>query len=351
GVALQPVRPQHGAEYCKFPPEAQELPHIQGFDSPNPEVLLQLEPDLILASNITRPATASRLRELGLPVFVLPSHGLDGLMDDIERLGDVLHRDEAAADLLTRFDQVRTQLGMRFAGLSMEERPRVFLGYGEQETYTAGPGTFPDQLIKEAGGRNIAYDVKGDWVELSEETLVERDPQVILIPGDISQPTELAGEELMQTYRSDPVWGKLSAVRDGRVYRIDNSLFNIPGPRLTLALQALADTLHPESTPKPVSPESIADKEAQAGVDMAGQTEPAQDSLSGPFPVDRSLAPADVLEGPALAPESTASAAAEMRKQLERPRNKQATDTSSSADAQSDGADVPAADPVEAAAP
>ncbi len=231
--------------YCQFPEEARDLPHIQGFDSPNAERLLELEPDLVLASNITSPATANRLRELGLPVFVLPSQGLDGLVTDIELLGNVLGRNEAAADLLAKFTQIRTELGMRFAGLNDEERPRVFLAYGERETYTAGPGTFPDQLIREAGGRNIAYDVKGDWVELSQETVLERDPQVILLPGETEERIEPAGVDLLAAYRQDPLWGELSAVREGRVYVIDNTLFNIPGPRLTLALEALADTLHP----------------------------------------------------------------------------------------------------------
>jgi iron complex transport system substrate-binding protein len=292
-------------EFCLYPAAARELPHIQGFDSPNPEILLSLQPDLVLASDITRPATVSRLRELGLPVFVLPSKGLDGLENDIGLLGNVLGRDEAAADLLTRFAQVRAQLGMRFAGLSEEERPRVFLAYGERETYTAGPGTFPDQLIHEAGGRNIAYDVNGDWVELSLETLAERDPQVILLPGEPSAPVEPTGEALLADYRADPLWGRLTAVREGRVYVIDNTLFNIPGPRLTQALLSLADTLHPPAQPvdaaSPTGSSSVIESPSVPG--EAGPAVPAlpvePSEVPSPFPVDN---PEAAFQSPAKEP-------------------------------------------------
>lgn len=235
--------------YCLFPEAAQAVPKVAGFDAPNVENLLALEPDLVLVSDITRTATVERLRRVGLTVLVLPSYGLSGLKEDMATLGRALNREGVAARVLHVFDTAVRHVRARVEDIPEAERPRVFLAYGDLETYTAGPGTFPDELIAEAGGRNVAHGMGDPWAQLSMEAIVEQDPEVILVTGAPEGAIEPAGDGLLARYREHPVWSKLTAVREGRVYVIDNTLFNIPGPRLTAALMALEETLHPAAQP------------------------------------------------------------------------------------------------------
>ncbi len=230
--------------HCKYPEAARNLPKVEGFDTPNVEQVLIFQPDLVLASDITRPATVERLREVGLNVAVLPSLGMSGLMVDIDRAGMMLGEQEAAEELFEQFSALEAALKSRWSREGAPPRPRVFLAYDLRDNYTAGQGTFPDELIALAGGENISGDMEASWGQLSMEVTLERDPQILLLTGDTQQPVEPASEEQLASLREDERWRAVSAVREGRVYVLDNALFNIPGPRLTVALEALSDVLY-----------------------------------------------------------------------------------------------------------
>jgi iron complex transport system substrate-binding protein len=105
--------------------------------------------------------------------------------------------------------------------------------------WTTGAETFQDVLIGMAGGENIAGDIMG-WGQISLEELVTRDPEVVIfgegpwVPTTVESVGERAG------------WGDISAVQQDRVYGIDTNWVDRPGPRLVLALERMAEVIHPE---------------------------------------------------------------------------------------------------------
>lgn len=128
----------------------------------------------------------------------------------------------------------------RFSDFPPEAKTRESLGSyvkPDLELYTAGPGTFIDDLIRRAGGSNVAGDAATKYPQVSSETVVLKDPQVIVIADESAGVTA-------ETVRARPGWQEIAAVRTGRIVTIHPDLTNRPGPRLVDGLELLAKALH-----------------------------------------------------------------------------------------------------------
>ena len=136
----------------------------------------------------------------------------------------------------------------RFAGLRSvreavagRERTSVFYVVWYDPPTTSAAGTFIDELIQLAGGRNVFADAPGLWPQVSMEEVVRRQPDIILVSQTESTPIDL------ERFSSAVGWRELRAVREGRLVRVDANLYNRPGPRVAEAAQRLARLLHPEA--------------------------------------------------------------------------------------------------------
>jgi len=123
-----------------------------------------------------------------------------------------------------------------------EDIPTVFYeldATNPSAPWTAGASTFIDTLITQAGGENIASDLEGQYLQLSIEEILVRDPQVILL-GDAAYGTT------PESIQERSGWSNLSATVNNRIYAFDDNLVSRPGPRLVDGLEQLAKLLHPE---------------------------------------------------------------------------------------------------------
>ena len=146
------------------------------------EEVVLLDPDLVLAGTFSTQASLSMLERLGYAVArFAPVSSLEDARANITRMGALLGREEAAADLLADFDT-------RLSALSDAEPPlpRTAL-YGPRGT-SAGPGTLSGQLIARAGLRNIVTEDYGRTLPLEE--LILADPDLILVGAPYSGHSE-----------------------------------------------------------------------------------------------------------------------------------------------------------------
>jgi iron complex transport system substrate-binding protein len=121
-------------------------------------------------------------------------------------------------------------------------RPRVFIELDASDPtkiFTVGPGSFIDSMVTMAGGSNIAHDAKSEYPQLGLEALVAADPQIIILNDAAYGATAAA-------VAKRPGWTSLSAVKEQKVYPIDDALVSRPGPRLADGLVAMAKLIHPE---------------------------------------------------------------------------------------------------------
>lgn len=221
-------------------PTIAHLPSTEQALIPNVEWLTRFRPELVVAWADGRSRTVvERLGVIGVPVYGAAIETLDDVDATIRNLGRLLGLD-ARADSLA--DALAAELDAVRGAVARREPPSVFYLIGRDPVMTAGPGTFVDEVITAAGGRNLFADAASGWPQVSLEEIVHRQPDVLIVPlGEWNAPRAI--EEL----RRAPGWRELRAVREGRVYAVDAETFNRPGPRMGQVARHLAGLLHGEA--------------------------------------------------------------------------------------------------------
>jgi iron complex transport system substrate-binding protein len=229
--------------FSDYPEEAKSVPDIGGgFGELNTEVILAQKPDLVLASDLTPPEQIKALEGLELVVFSLEDpKDFEGLYESIRQVaqltGHTVQAEELISGLERRVAAVQEKLS------SVSERPLVFYeldGTDPNAPWTPGPGSFVDHLITLAGGENLGGSLGSEWVQVSIEELIAKDPELILI-GDATW-----GGVTLEDVRARSGWDSLKAVQSGNLFVFDDNLVSRPGPRLVDGLESMARLLHPE---------------------------------------------------------------------------------------------------------
>ncbi len=228
-------------ELSDFPEEAKAITDIGStFDALNTELIVSLEPDLILAAEINTPEQVKQLQDLGLTVYYLKNPTtLEEMYGNLELLAQMTRHEEEAATLVESLKARVAAVDEKIAPIS--SRFSVFYeldATDPSKPYTAGKGTFITQLIDRAGGYNIASDLEG-YPQLSLEQVVAADPAFIILGNARYGVTP-------ESVAQRPGWENLSAVKNGQILPFNDDLVSRPGPRLVDALEELAKLLRPE---------------------------------------------------------------------------------------------------------
>lgn len=220
-------------------PAVVPLPSVGGGLDPSLEALVQLEVDVVLMpEGQEMPALAARLGDLGISAVGFRTETVADLYDSIDRLGALVGRpDEAQAlarDIATGLAEVEARVS---------DRPAVSVMYviwSDPPMTTAG-GSYIDELITIAGGRNVFADAPTRWPSVGYESIVRRNPSVLVWPRGATSDLTL------DVIREMPGWRDLEAVQSGRVVFVDSDRFNRPGSDLALAAADLARAFHPDA--------------------------------------------------------------------------------------------------------
>jgi iron complex transport system substrate-binding protein len=215
-------------------PALQHLPSVGGGLSPSVEWLAARRPDLVVAwPDGPNRSLVSRLSAMRIPVYAAGAETIEDAFQIAYDLGRLLGR-EAAAD--STVAAVRSGLAGVERRVQGRPAPTVLFLIGMDPLTASGPGTFVDELVRAAGGRNVLADLTLHWPPVSLEEIVRRDPDIILV-GTVR------GVDL-ETLRSRPGWRTLSAVRAGRVHSVDPDAVNRWGPQLHESAGLLAALIH-----------------------------------------------------------------------------------------------------------
>jgi iron complex transport system substrate-binding protein len=225
-------------DFCDFPPDALKKPKV-GYSNPNLESLVALQPDLVVAPNdFLKPDVIGKLDQLKIPVFILADKNVEGIFVHIQTLGRIVGR-SSKADTIAM--QLRQQVAVIQRRIEGRAPVRMLYVLNSQPLITVGPGSFIDQLIRMAGGINVAAHSATPYPRLSMEAVLQEDPQVLVFPVGKA---EGISESEQQTWRQ---WSTMTAVRQGRLHQISADWLNRPGPRIARGLEALVEILHPDS--------------------------------------------------------------------------------------------------------
>lgn len=226
-------------DFCDYPAEAPQKPHVGGPVNPNLEQIVALSPGLVLASKaINRRETVEALARLGLPVYVTDPHSVAEMIISVEHLGHVLHADKAVVPLVEDLRARLSELGRRLAGAVPR---RVLFVVWTDPLVSIGRDTFIADALRRAGARSVV-DTTAEWPRVSLEEIVRLQPEAVVFASAHAGNTRHEIDEL----RTRPGWRELSALRRGDIVVISDAI-NRPAPRMVDAVEQLARALHPES--------------------------------------------------------------------------------------------------------
>ena len=227
------------SDHCDYPEEAADKPKIGGYFTPNIEKIVALDPDLVLTDG--HADDIYQLESLGIPFVVLQPVDIDGIIANIELLGEITGSQNKAGELISDMEE---RIAAVVAAVNNAARPRVFYVFDATDPikpWTAGPGSFADALIRLAGGDNVAAQAQGAWIQFSMEELVSFDPEIV-VANTMMGTAVISLDEL----RNIAAWQDITAVREERIGQIDGDLVDRHGPRIVQGLEEMAKIIHPE---------------------------------------------------------------------------------------------------------
>lgn len=226
-------------EYCDYPAEVLDVPSVQSGADTNIEQIIALEPQVLLMGTMAQTEEqVKQLEDAGIKVVISDAQDIDGVYEAIGIIGELTgHAAEAEAvtqDMQKTFDEVKEQAaGDGTETVYFEVSP---LEYG---LWAAGKGTFMNEIAEMIGLKNIFDDVEG-WAEVSEEQILERDPDYIVTISMYFGEGPTPVEEI----EGRAGWENVAAVRNGAILNLQNNELSRPAPRLAEGAKALADFVY-----------------------------------------------------------------------------------------------------------
>ena len=220
--------------------EAGNMTSIGNYWQPAVEPIIALDPDLVFAATSSE-ETAETLRSLGYNVLIVEPKTINGVFSGIQLIGRAtgnhIEAGELVSELRQRIDAVTNSAS------EATSIPAVYHEIWGPDIQSAGPGTFIDELIALAGGQNIFHDAISSFPIVSSETVIERNPDVIIFPH-MYMGTQSWGS--YEDIANRPGWNVITAIQNDNFHIIDASIISRSGPRLMDALEIIAEMIHPE---------------------------------------------------------------------------------------------------------
>jgi len=222
-------------EYCDYPAEVFAIPSVESGGNTNIEQILALNPDVVVMSSMAQTEEqVKQLEDAGVAVVVSDAQDIEGVYTAIELLGGLLGKDAEA-------DKIISDMKAGFAEIEANKLDGTQTVYFEVSPlqwglWTAGTGTFMNEIAEMVGLRNCFSDLSG-WAQISEEQVLERNPDYIVTITMYWGEGPTPEEEIM----SRPGWENITAVQNGAILNLQNNELSRPIPRLADGAKMLYD--------------------------------------------------------------------------------------------------------------
>ncbi|MCK9275005.1 MAG: ABC transporter substrate-binding protein [Syntrophales bacterium] len=238
--------PQTVAEDPFWKNRVGEMQAVGRWNEPNYEVIATLSPSAVIAyAHQPGDELERKMASFGITVVRLDFYRISTLKREVETLGRILEREEAASRLVEWYRRAELSIVERVRDCPV--RPSVYIE-SYSDYHTAGPGSGAHEMCILAGGRNIAENFTIPYSEITGEWVLSQQPDVIvkaanIIGGKLSD-TSRRLSELRNRITQRPAWERLRAVRQDRVYVMANDIWT--GPRAIIGVAHMAAWMYPE---------------------------------------------------------------------------------------------------------
>lgn len=213
---------------------------IIDFRQPDIEALIEADCDILIASEHNKVGTEDpyhQIKEAGISVIYLPtSTSFEEIYKDIEFLAELTDTKDVATVMI---DDMKARVDAVAEKVKDVEPKTVYMEIGPAPSlFSAGKGTFLDEAITLAGGKNIFGDQEG-WVSPTEESVITLDPQIIITNVDYV-------ENPVDEIKARTGWANLQSIKNDSVILIDSDPSSRCSQNVVIALEQLAEAIHPE---------------------------------------------------------------------------------------------------------
>ncbi|MGE5398367.1 MAG: ABC transporter substrate-binding protein [Chitinophagales bacterium] len=227
--------------YCNYPPEAKKKTKVGNYASPSLEKIISLAPDLVLADSLNH-QLGTELGRNGIAFVELNPRSVNDTLRSIETVGRATGQTARASDLVRNIQKDINKAKALANNRPDSHKPAVYFELCDEPLMTVGPGTVIDDLIRQAGGTNMAGNAQQEYPQISPEVIIKNNPDVIITGynhGDVNY----SGEDFIKR----PGWTELDAVKNQRVYRVDPDIVMRAGPRIGQALLTISRLINQEN--------------------------------------------------------------------------------------------------------
>ena len=210
-------------QYVDYPESVLEVPVVQSGAETNVEEILALEPQVVLMNSMAQSEEqVKQLEENGVKVIVSTTSDIASVYTAITLIGKLMGKDAEAeaviADMQATFDEIKAKVSGEPKKVYFEISPPPYL-------YTAGSSSYMNELAEICGIQNIFDDQEDAWLMISEEQVIERNPDyIVLITG--------MGSAGVEEILSREGWGDISAIQNQKIFNDESSCMARPSPRL-----------------------------------------------------------------------------------------------------------------------
>ncbi|MBC2101297.1 ABC transporter substrate-binding protein [Listeria marthii] len=212
--------------YDDYPKEAQKVEKVTS-TSVDTEKIIAIKPDLVLGHEsmlATEKDAYQLLKDAGINVFIVPdATDLKAAEKSIATVGELTGKEKEAKEVTDSMEEQKVAIEKK--AKELKTSPKVWIEISP-DLYTAGKGTFMNEMLELAGGTNIVTET--GFIPYNEEKVVELKPDIILS----------VYPDAKATIQKRAAWKDIPAVKNDKIYEMDANKLSRPGPRL---LEGAAD--------------------------------------------------------------------------------------------------------------
>ena len=221
------------SEFTDFPEAAKAKPVVGGFDGKtlSIETIMSFKPDLVYITEGMHNFLIATLESNGIAYYVSKGDSITSVKTEILEVGKITGHEKEAAKVVDGMEKKLKKAVPAHKGAAV----KVYWEVWNAPYMSAGAASFINDVIKAAGGENIFADLPDAYPMVSEESIISRQPAVILIPASTGQAASSVG------LRNG--WAEIPAVKGSKVFVVDDNVYTRPGPRVADVVLDLAGLL------------------------------------------------------------------------------------------------------------
>lgn len=207
--------------YCNYPPTVSKVQSIGDVTTFSIEKIVSMQPDLIIANRMISLEFIEKLQSMGLNVAAFDPNSVEAIIDTIKRIAlicGVPHNSDPLHSAL--INHKKKQNGKV-----------VYVEIWNNPPTTFGKDTFGSDVINWVGGTNLGDSLEGAYPTTTDESIIKINPDVVVIPTK--------SKTAIEEFKSRKGFDILKAVKENKVFAIDEDIMSRPGPRIIDAIKQL----------------------------------------------------------------------------------------------------------------